>query len=123
MEHVARATVRSPYVSLTRSCGVARHYALYFGRDQPTADQPAYVYEVEINNPPPAGLELLDPVKEVAREAQSPLDLLSYHHDGSPEFLLGGGRPAKDGRVPGGALSSTGAGEGYQETPQPFDPA
>jgi hypothetical protein len=89
MVHVARGTVTSPYVSLTRSYGVAWSYAVFFGRMQPTHTTPAYVYELEINDPLPPGLQLLDPVKAVAAAAPSPLQSISYQHDGLPNFLLG----------------------------------
>ena len=89
MQHVARATVNSPFISLTRSYGVARDYALHGGRAQPTEDMPGYVYEIEINIPPPGGLQLLDPVKEVAADAPPPLNPVSYQHDGDQDFLLG----------------------------------
>jgi hypothetical protein len=87
--HISNGTTSSPYVSLTRSYGVAWNYAMFFGRTQPTATNPAYVYELEINDPLPAGLLLIDPVKEIAAEAPSPAQSFSYHHDGSSSFLLG----------------------------------
>ncbi len=88
MNHIARGTTNSPFVSMTRSYGVALSYALLAGRTYPTPTNPAYVYEIEINDPLPAGLQLFDPAKEVAASVPTPLGL-SYYHDGAPEFLLG----------------------------------
>ena len=66
MQHISQGTLTSPYVSLTRSYGVALDYALAFGRTQPTATSPASVYEIELVDPLPAGLRLIDPIKEIA---------------------------------------------------------
>jgi hypothetical protein len=97
MEHIARADVNSPYISLTRSYGVAYWYAL-FGRNPATETNPGYVYEIEINKPLPPGLQLLDPVKEVAVAAPEPLDLVCYQHDGLPDFILGLVNPTEMGQ-------------------------
>jgi hypothetical protein len=98
MKHIARADVNSPYTSLTRSYGVAYVYAVHFGRAQPTETNPGYVYEIELSDPLPPGLHLLDPVKEVAKAAPEPLDLISYQHDGLPDFLLGVMNPMEMGQ-------------------------
>jgi hypothetical protein len=89
IEHIVRADVNSPYISLTRSYGVAYWYAVLFGRARATETNPGYVYEIEISTPLPAGLQLLDPVKEVAMAAPETLDSISYQHDGLPDVLLG----------------------------------
>ena len=89
INHIARGTVTSPYISLTQSYGVAWDYAVTFSRARPTQQNPAYVYQVEINDPPPKGPHLLDPVKEIAASAPSPPAAIPYHHDGLPSFLLG----------------------------------
>lgn len=86
MHHVARGTVRSPYVSLTRSFGVARAYATA-GRRRASMKSPAYVYEVEVFAD--VGPRLIDPVSEVAAGLLGPEAESTYHHDGPPEFLLG----------------------------------
>lgn len=98
MEHIVRADVNSPYISLTRSWGVAYWYAVPFGRDQPTETNPGYVYEIEFSDPLPPGLQLLDPVKEVAAAAPEPLAPMGYQHDGLPEFLLGLVNPMEMGQ-------------------------
>lgn len=95
--HIARGTVSSPFISLTRSYGIAWHYAVYSGKTVAvaTAANPGYVYEVEINDPAPLGVVLLDPIKEVADELPKPLEPTpSYQHDGGPDFLLGVVNPA-----------------------------
>jgi hypothetical protein len=89
MQHVARGTISSPYISLTRSYGVAWSYAVGFGRAQLTPSRPAYVYEIELENPLPQGLQLIDPVKEIILAVASPLAAITYQHDGLPNFLLG----------------------------------
>lgn len=90
MLHIARSTVNSPFISLTRSYGVAWHYAMLSSDRVPTLRDPAYVHEIEIQEPLPPGLHLLDPVKEVAQRLPSPINLgPPYQHDGLPDFLLG----------------------------------
>ena len=48
------------------------------------------VHEIEIQEPLPPGLHLLDPVKEVAQMLPPPTSSgPPYQHDGLPDFLLG----------------------------------
>jgi hypothetical protein len=89
MNHIKNGTTTSPYVSLTRSYGIAWSYAMYSGYAESTMANPAFVYEVEINDPPPAGLVVLDPVYEIALSFPSPLSTVSHQHDGLPDFLIG----------------------------------
>ena len=90
MLHIARSTVNSPFISITRSYAVAWRYAMSSSARVPTASDPAYVHEIEIQKPLPQGLKLLDPVKEIAQALPSPIDLgPPYQHDGFPDFLLG----------------------------------
>ena len=93
MNHIARATTTTPCVSLTRSYGVAEMYAREASCNFPTTAAPAYVYEVEIPDPP-AGLRIIDPVKEVAATLPSPVTALSYFHDGDKDFILGVASPS-----------------------------
>ena len=88
VQHIARGTTISPFVSLTRSYGIACGYALS-GEELPTAAQPAYVYQVEIEERDGHETKLLDPVATIARQLQSPYEWKSYHHDGESSFLLG----------------------------------
>ena len=88
MHHIARGTVASPLISLTRSYGVAEDYAKNAGRKRPSAANPAYVYRIEINDPPPPNLTLWDPIKRVGTHLPGPL-AAAYQHDGQPNFLLG----------------------------------
>jgi hypothetical protein len=89
INHIRTAATNSPYVSLTRSYGVAEHYALFSGKAAPTSVNPAYVYEITVPSSLPPGLHLLDPVQEVAGQLPQPVAASSYQHDGSPNFLLG----------------------------------
>jgi hypothetical protein len=89
MHHIARGTTTSPCISLTRSYGVAEDYAIDASRILPTATTPAFVYEIDIPNPAPTGMTVIDPVAEVAASHNNPLASLSYHHDGDMAFLLG----------------------------------
>src|SRR6516162_8720378 len=89
MQHIVRATTNSPCISLSRSYGVAEMYARDASRAFPTVANPAYVYEVDIPDPPPPGVTVLDPVIEVAAQNANPLISISYHHDGDMNFLLG----------------------------------
>ena len=90
MLHIARSTVNSPFISITRSYAVAWRYAMSSSVRVPTVNGPAYVHEIEIQEPLPKSLELLDPVKEVANTLPSPTSIgPPYQHDGFPDFLLG----------------------------------
>jgi hypothetical protein len=90
INHVSFAlTDRSPYISMTRSYEVAEHYAKYFGHEYPSAGAPAFVYEIEFD-PVPDGLQLYDPVIELAKALPSPLAPPPfYQHNGAPDVLLG----------------------------------
>ncbi len=90
MQHISRGTNNSPFISLTLSYAVARDYALLSSLEISTPSKPAYVYEVEFQDPLPSGLKMLDPVKEVAQTLSPPPTIgPAYQHDGSQEFLLG----------------------------------
>jgi len=90
IDHVVnQITLSSPYVSMTRSYEVAEHYAKYFGLAAPTANAPAYVYEI-IFDPLPSGVQLYDPIQELAKSLTSPLATPPfYQHNGAPDVLLG----------------------------------
>ncbi len=92
MAHVAHGTTNSCYVSLTRSLGVARFYALAGRRPLSPTDY-GHVYEIELSDPLPPGLSVIDPVAEVIHQLGNPLAHFSYHHDGDNEFLLGAVSP------------------------------
>lgn len=97
VNHIRLTATNSPYVSLTRSYGVAEHYAMFCGLSVPTISMPAFVYEITIPDPLPPGvnLKLIDPVKEIALHLPEPTSSFSYQHDGSPDFLLGVVDPAR----------------------------
>lgn len=84
-QHVARGTTTSPFISFSRSYGIAYNYALNYSVTEPTISSPAYVYEVAI--PDRARVEIIDPVLLVASEQKDPLGSPSYHHDGEQDFM------------------------------------
>lgn len=65
IEHIATSTLNSPYISVTRSYAVAWHYAVFSSKREPSQENPAFIYEIEIDDSLPHGLDLLDPVKEI----------------------------------------------------------
>lgn len=89
VQHIARGTVTSPCISLTKSYGVALAYARNASRSRPTSARPAHVYEIEIVDPLPPGMLVIDPVNQIASSVSNPLASPSYHHDGSQSFLAG----------------------------------
>lgn len=89
MNHIVYGTVASPYVSLTRSYGIALNYALDFSRTPASATNPAFVYEIEIADPLPPGLSLLDPLREVVQSFPQPESDYTYHHNVDHHYLLG----------------------------------
>ena len=91
VRHIANGSTHSPYVSLTRSFGIAWDYAVYCGRRRPvaTAADPGFVYEVDLADPLPAGMQLLDPMQVVTAAFANPLAVPSYQHNGASRFVLG----------------------------------
>ncbi|WP_316194121.1 hypothetical protein [Bradyrhizobium sp. SZCCHNRI3052] len=75
----------SPYISLTRSYGVAEAYAIDYSKVEPTRAVPAHVYEIDV--PPSAVAHVVDPVIFIASQQGDPLCSPSYHHDGDQSFL------------------------------------
>jgi hypothetical protein len=98
MNHIVRGTLTSPYVSLSRSFGIAWNYALDFSRTPASATNPAFVYEIEIADPLPPGLSLLDPLREVVESFPQPESHYTYHHNGDNRYLLGVISPTSMGR-------------------------
>ena len=89
IHHIATSTVNSPYISLTRSYAGAWHYAVFSSKQEPRPGKPAYIYEIEIDDSLPHGLNLLDPAKEIVHILPQPLRgvvNLDYMED-----ILGGG--------------------------------
>jgi hypothetical protein len=84
-QHVARGTTTSPFISFSRSYGVAYNYALNYSIMEPSISSPAFVYEIAI--PDGARVEIIDPVLLVASQQNGPLGSPSYHHDGEQGFL------------------------------------
>ena len=52
--HIARGTTTSPFVSLSKSFGVARNYAIEGSLTRPSSSSPAYVYEIDVPDLLPA---------------------------------------------------------------------
>ena len=100
LQHVARGTTTSPCISLTKSFGVAKDYAVNSGFAAPTPTTPAYVYEIQVPNE--ALLPIIDPVAFIASNHSNPLISPSYHHDGDQGFL---GNVAYPSLHPGGAIA------------------
>lgn len=73
IDHIVANIANSPYISLTRSYAVAWHYAVFNGKQEPGPVKPAYIYEIEIDDSLPHGLNLLDPVKEIVHILPQPL--------------------------------------------------
>jgi hypothetical protein len=98
MQHIGNGITESPYISLTRSFGVAHGYAVAGKGGIATPSNPGQVYELEIANAdvgPGKGFELIDPVKELSTALNDPLVTPSYQHDGDQNLLLGVVRPGR----------------------------
>ena len=76
LNHIATSTVNSPYISLIRFYAAAWHYAVFSSKREPGPDKPAYVYEIEVDDSLPHGLNLLDPAKFEVEFSRSDLPLL-----------------------------------------------
>jgi hypothetical protein len=87
MHHVARGSIVSPYISCSRSFGVARAYGIVGPKGFASAGRPGYVYEIEVSDD--RICRTLDPVKEVAEHLRMPWEDPPYQHDGTQRFLLG----------------------------------
>jgi len=61
----------------------------FASRTAPTPANPAHVWEIEIDDPPPSGVTVLDPMAEIVTSLPSPLAQFTYQHDGDQNFLLG----------------------------------
>lgn len=85
MDHIAWTATLSPYISLTRSFGVAADYAKG-GPGTP----PGHVYVVRMDAAQAAqeSITLLDPVLEIAKVHADPFATATYHHNGAPNFIL-----------------------------------
>jgi hypothetical protein len=115
IQHIARGAINSPCISLTKSYGVAEDYARNASRALPTPSNPAYVYEIDIPDPPPTPVQVVDPVVFISSHCPSPLTLISYHHDGNQDFLLGVVNPAMASSAP--VRSPPGLGGGVKRPP------
>lgn len=87
VNHIARASTTSPYVSFSRSFGIARAYGLIGPAGFASAARPGYVYEIEVSDDKVC--MMIDPVKNVAGTLGEPWENHTYQHDGTQRFLLG----------------------------------
>src|SRR5262249_34512879 len=87
MNHIACASIRSPYISFSRSFGVARTYAFVGPHGAATNARPGYVWEIEVSDD--RICRVLDPVVEIARSLPDPYAAFSSQHDGNPNLLWG----------------------------------
>lgn len=81
LSHVANGATNSPFISLTRSFGIAKRYAMHGPQKR------GWVYSIEIDES--HNVEVLDPLKETGQYLPEPLKDPSYQHDGAPDFILG----------------------------------
>lgn len=88
MLHIGGGNSASPYISMTRSYGVAEAYAQKALRTSSSGEK-AYVFEIELIDPLPAGIRVIDPVIELAHALPRPTDGVPYQHNGSQKCLLG----------------------------------
>jgi hypothetical protein len=93
--HIARASIHSPFVSLTRSFGIAKMYAQVGPAGMATRFNPGYIYEIEISDDKQC--TVIDPIIEIAKTLPPPYSSISYQHDGSANFLKGIVDPVKHG--------------------------
>jgi hypothetical protein len=77
ISHVARSSKSSPFVSLSRSFGIARAYGLVGPGGFASAKNRGYVYEIEISDD--SMCKPLDPIVEIARHIKQPWDA-HYQH-------------------------------------------
>lgn len=96
IDHIAGNT-DSPFISVTRSYGIAYNYAIDFSRAVPTATDPAFIVAIDVDYPTARrhGLAFMDPVAEIAKIVNDPLAVGSYQHDGEMNFILGVANPSK----------------------------
>src|SRR5689334_12591960 len=69
MSHIALASIQSPYVSFSRSFGIARAYALVGPGGMARPGAPGFVYEIEISDD--SICRVLDPVVEIGKHLPS----------------------------------------------------
>ena len=99
VHHIVNGSTFSPYLSFTRSWGVAWDYAMHAGRSTALATQaqPGFVYEIELEDPLPLGFQLLDPLVFLGPLLPAPTGPQTYHHDGLPSTLCELVKPGSSG--------------------------
>jgi hypothetical protein len=70
INHITQGSTNSPYISFTRSFGVALAYAQVGPNGVASLARPGYVYEVEISDD--KHCEAIDPIVEIAKALPRP---------------------------------------------------
>ena len=102
IDHVAKSATMSPYISFSRSYGIAASYARPSPAVAGTGGPPGYVYAIDIPDKSflrRLGIQLIDPVVEIADAVNDPVADPSYHHNGEPDFIHGVADPGGVGAV------------------------
>lgn len=86
VRHVGFGTVASPFVSISRSYGVALAYAR-MGKVLASEQCPGIVYEIVIETDD-REVKIIDPVLEIASRLPLPGGSVSYQHDGMQATLM-----------------------------------
>ena len=89
ISHIRYGDYNSPYISLTRSYGVALAYArMAKGEAELSKENPAYVYKIELDvGNHSNSIMLIDPVKYIAQNLVEPWSTSSYQHNGSQDLV------------------------------------
>ena len=89
IDHIAQgAPPHSPFISLTSSLKIAECYAMVGSSRIATPSNPGLVFEIRFDDPLPLGLQVFDPIQELADIAPDPPEIPQYHHDGDINFFL-----------------------------------
>lgn len=87
-DHIVIGVTLSPYISLTQSYLVARHYAVN-GPIPPAPARPAYVYVIDIPDQQFSSFNFVDPVQRIATLQTPQPGLRPYRHHGPPIMTTG----------------------------------
>ncbi len=86
MNHITESITHSPFISFTKSFGIAREYAT---RKIASPTKPGFVYEIDLPDPLPKSVEIIFPIKMmICNELNRTLDV-DYHYEGDSRLLIG----------------------------------